>query len=243
MGADYHWDQIKYIFDSRKQKSLAKELKLLISTAQISIIQGGDIIAELLRRDTDWMLEKVYPLFRIRAKFEIGLLDEHIFNSYCLAPGEEILDKFHVMITEGKVTTFGEATLTNVRLAVQGSQQVRSAQKSYGHSGIIGAAVRSKITHNRRNARALINKVLRADMATEELLEWGYSFPLVNARNIQRKAKRIGYTLFIDTAGKKPQKMNINITPRRTKQISKVEFAQKVPKILEQIEDILNYYA
>ena len=166
MELNDYWERMKEVFVSGKHKILARDLKALISKALISVEQGGEMIVTLLGEDPEWMLEKVYPLLRVKPQFKIELLDEYIIKKYCLAPEEEILDMFYATIFEGKATTTGDVYLTNVRMIVSGRQSVKSAQRT-NYAGtsplgvLAGSIVRGKITQKRRNLRAEISKALK----------------------------------------------------------------------------------
>jgi len=232
-------------FDNRETKQLRKPFNSFISDYYISYEQKLDILGELTIKDSEYFMETIYPGIdnRLKSTTIPGLIkrDEHMLKKYCFLEGEDIKTTFIGTIMDKKTTTSGRIHLTNYRILACGVQITRSAQKQVGRSSIVGALVRSGITHHRKAIRKAINKAFRKDLSEWNLGEWGYYFPIYNARNIKRGKKSVSYAIDVETE-KKPITLKITITPTRVKKQPKDQFQEQKEEVLNQVEDSLKQY-
>ena len=232
-------------FDNRETKQLRKPFNSFISDYYISYEQKLDLLGELTIKDSEYFIETIYPGIdnRLKSTTITGLIkrDEHMLKKYCFLEGEDIKTTFIGTIMDKKTTTSGRIHLTNYRILACGVQITRSAQKQVGRSSIVGALVRSGITHHRKAIRKAINKAFRNDLDEWNLGEWGYYFPIYNARNIKRGNKSVSYAIDVETE-KKPITLKITITPTRVKKQPKDQFQEQKEEVLNQVEDLLKQY-
>ncbi len=232
-------------FDNRETKQLRKPFNSFISDYYISYEQKLDLLGELTIKDSEYFIETIYPGIdnRLKSTTIIGLIkrDEHMLKKYCFLEGEEIKTTFIGNIMDKKTTTSGRIHLSNYRILACGVQITRSAQKQVGRSSIVGALVRSGITHHRKAIRKAINKAFRKDLDEWNLGEWGYYFPIYNARNIKRGNKSVSYAIDVETE-KKTITLKITITPTRVKKQPKDQFQEQKEEVLNQVEDLLKQY-
>jgi len=232
-------------FDNRETKQLRKPFNSFISDYYISYEQKLDLLGELTIKDSEYFIETIYPGIdnRLKSTTITGLIkrDEHMLKKYCFLEGEEIKTTFIGNIMDKKTTTSGRIHLSNYRILACGVQITRSAQKQVGRSSIVGALVRSGITHHRKAIRKAINKAFRNDLDEWNLGEWGYYFPIYNARNIKRGNKSVSYAIDVETE-KKPITLKITITPTRVKKQPKDQFQEQKEEVLNQVEDSLKQY-
>ena len=212
---------------------------------QIAFEQKLDLLGELTLRNSEYFIEKVYQgiqfQFRKTPLPELIEIDEYMLKKYCFLDGEDIKTVFYGIIADKKTTTTGRIFLTNYRILACGSQITRSAQKQVGRSSLVGALVRSGVTHHRKAIRKAINRAFRQDLAEWNIGEWGYYFPVYNAKNLKRGKKSISYAIDVETE-KKPLTLGITITPLRIKKQDKVEFEEQKGYVLNQIEELLKQY-
>ncbi|HDZ17469.1 hypothetical protein LCGC14_1533910 [marine sediment metagenome] len=234
-----------YLLEIKKHKKLAKNIGNMIIRSEIPLNEIYDMIGELLKKNSEYFMDSVYPLVRTQIRkipsSQMREMDEHILKKFCFLEGEVINVTFLGSISEKKVNSFGRIYLTNYRLIVCGTQVVRSAQsKGFGpgRPGLIGMAFRSGITRRRKAVRKAITKTLRRDIDSLNLAEWGYYFPMHEAYKIKTGKKNISYSITIET-DKKPIVMSITITPSRLKKQTKEEFLNYKNSILSQIYELL----
>jgi len=238
---------IMTFFDNRQTMKMSRALGTLWKDPLIPFEQKLDFLGELTIKDSEYFMEKVYPGIQIQNRrapiSEINKMDEYMFKNYCSLAGEEIKTMFHGNVADKKTVTSGRIYLTNYRILVCGNQVVRSAQKKVqvGRPSLVGALVRSGVTHHRKAIRKAINKAFRKDLEEWNLGEWGYYFPIYNVRNIKRGKKSVSYAIDVETE-KKPISLGITVTPLRLKKQPKVEFQEQKEGLLDQVEDLLKQY-
>ena len=236
---------IMTLFDNRQAVKMGRALGTMWKDPQIPFEQKLDFLGELTIKDSEYFMEKVYPgvhvLTRRAPISEINKMDEYMFKNYCSLAGEEIITMFHGNVADKKTVTSGRIYLTNFRILVCGNQITRSAQKQVGRSSLVGALVRSGVTHHRKAIRKAITKAFRKDLAEWNLGEWGYYFPIYNARNVKRGKKSVSYAIDVETE-KKPITLGITVTPQRLKKQPKPEFQEQKEGLLNQVEDLLKKY-
>jgi len=237
-------DNLLFLLEKRKSRKLANRIGSLFKTSGMELEQIGDLIGEVMKRDSDFFMDHVFqPLLRqIRKTPYISDLDLYILKKFCLLQGEEILLNFYGSVFEKKVISTGRIYLTNYRLIVSGTQEVQSAQKRTGRPSLVGSLVRSGVTRHRKNVRKAITKALRQGISEFGLPEWGYVFPITGAYNIMRGKGNASYSLTIETENK-PMKMNVKVIPKRLKKLqTKPEFQSENKQIFDQLIDLLNQY-
>jgi hypothetical protein len=234
--------------EKRKAKKLAKTLANMIKTSDIPLNEIYDMIGELLNLDSEYFMEFVYPnLISLLKRIDISQMiemDMHILKNFCLLEGEDIVVAFNGMISESKVTSRGRIYLTNYRLILSGTQEVRSAQSKMvgpGRPGLIGMAFRSGITRHRKAVRRAITKALRKDITSLNLVEWGYYFPIHEAQNITKGKIGISYSVTVETE-KKPITMSINVVPMKLKTQSQEDYEVQSNQQLSQMNELLLKY-
>lgn len=234
--------------ENKKAKKLAKTLGKMITLPDIPLNEIYDMIGELLIKDSEYFMENVYPLLLKSLKridsSQMTEMDIYILRNFCFLEEEEIVATFFGSILESKVTSTGRIYLTNYRLILSGTQEVRSAQSKMvgpGRPGLIGMAFRAGITRHRKAVRRAITKALRKDIESLNLVEWGYYFPIHEAYDIQIVKNGISYSVTIETE-KKPMKMSMSIVPLRIKSKSTEEFLLEKDQLQSQIQDLLLKY-
>ena len=246
---DQKRDELMYLFQGQKAKTLGKELASILNSGQLDFYQFGDFLTEFIRADAEFFTEKVYNIFARASKIAFGdlvALDQYIIEKYCLMDGEQILKIISGSVNEKKMVSSGRLFLTNFRLIICGSQQARSAQRSY-HSGsalsmIAGSAIRGVVTSQRKNIRKAINRALSKETSAFNVLEWGYVYPVTNALKIKRTKSSIAYTIILDTE-KRSVKLNLNVVPSRVRKEDKMEFQARKVDFLDELEKVLHHYA
>ncbi len=235
---------IKYYFEAKKGSKTTKRIVRCLKKGELPLEETLALLAELMRMDNVYFMEKVYPILVNQMKYSRILqsldVDIYMLENFCMIQGEKFLAKGNARILESKTTTTGKIFVTNYRIILCGEQVVRSAQKKtpVRRSGIIASLVRSKITHNRQALRKSITKALSSEISNFDIIEWGYYFPISYAQNINRTPKRISYFVNIETE-KKVQKMKMKITPFKRKKQEKADFNEQRTKLLDQIEQLL----
>lgn len=237
---------INTYFDEQKAIKFGRNFSKYWKEPNISMEEKLDFIAELSKRNPEFFMDKVYAgiqfQFRKEPLEEILKLDNYMLKKHCLLDGEEIKSVFYGSIQDKKTVTTGRIHLTNFRIMACGTQVVQSAQKSYGHSSLIGAAIRGGITHHRKAIRKAITRAFRQDLAEWNLGEWGYYFPIHKAKKIKPGKKSISYYIDIETE-KKAMSLGITIKPLRIKKQPKEEFIQQSEYVLRQILESLQQNA
>jgi hypothetical protein len=237
---------INTYFDEQKPIRFGRNFAKYWKDPQVSMEEKLDYIAELSKRNPEFFMDKIYQgiqfQFRKEPLEELLKLDEYMLRKHCLLDGEEIKTVFYGTIKDKKTTTTGRIHMTNFRIMACGTQVVQSAQKSVGRSSLIGAAIRSGVTHHRKAIRKAITRAFRQDLAEWNLAEWGYYFPVHKAKKIKPGKKSISYYLDIETE-KKAISLGITIKPLRVKKQPKEEFIPQSEYVLKQIYEMLQQNA
>mgnify|MGYP006286419143 CR=1 FL=1 len=247
------YKELFYYFESKKAKKVAKWLGNNFKTQSIPLTDLLNLVVELLKRDDIYFNENVYPRFykalgRKVPYQQLVDIDRYILENYSLIQGERILNIISGNVTDKKTTTSGRIFLTNYRMIVCGTQQVRSAQKQFRTGGVsmvgmvVGASIRSSITRKRKNIRASINRALRGSLQDFDVLEWGYFFPVTGAYKIKPKKSSISYRVDIETE-KKPEKLPIRVNPNRFRSQAKPEFRSERESFLNNLNNLLHEFA
>ena len=239
--------QILSAFDNRLHKKFRKPLALFLRDPLVPREEKLDFLGALSLKDSEYFMETIYPgiiyQFGKLTILELIEMDEHMLKKYCFMEGEDIKTVFIGSILDKKTTTSGRIFLTNYRIIVCGTQMTRSAQKKVqvGGPSLTGMLVRSGITRHRKAIRKAITKAFHKELAERNLGEWGYYFPIYNARDIFREKKLIRYAIGVETEKKKIT-LRIRVIPSRVKKQPKEEFQEQKEDALNQVEELLKQY-
>ena len=243
---DQKRDELFYLLQGKKAKTLGKELAAMLNSGQVNFYQFGDFIAEFLRADAEFFMEKVNSIFAKASKLPFGdllELDKYILEKYCLMPNEQILKVVNGVVYEKKLMAMGRIFLTNFRLIVCGHQQTRSAQQTVGRrGGLIEVAIRGAVTSKRKHIRKAINRALSAETTAHNVLEWGYVYPVTNALKLKRAKNAVRYDIIIETE-KKPIKLNLQVMPQRVRKEDKLQFKERAQDFLDELYKVLEHYS
>lgn len=238
---------IMTLFDTHQTKKLRKPLASFLRDPLNSYEQKLELLGELTLKDSEYFMEAIYPgtHYQFGSTTTRGAIkrDEHMLKKYCFLEGEEIKTVFIGSIMDKKTATSGRIFLTNFRILVCGNQTTRSAQKKVqvGKPSLTGMLIRSGITHHRKAIRKAITKAFRKDLKEWNLGEWGYYFPIYNAKNMKRGKNAVSYNIDVETE-KKTITLKIQVTPSRLKRQTKEEFQEHKDTVLNQVEDLLKQY-
>jgi hypothetical protein len=248
-------------FDNRQLIKILNTLNMILNDPSFSLDQKLDILGELTLRDSEYFMENIYP-FRsmttrdlgpgkmpvfqfFRSNFpELDKMEEYILKNFCFLEGEDIKTVIYGTVEDKKTATKGRIYLTNYRLIVSGKQTVRSAQKkpdSIYRTSIPSALIRSGITRHRKAIRKAITNAFRKDLMEWDIGEWGYYFPIYNAKNLKRGKNSVSYSVDVETEKKKIS-LKIKIVPQKFEHQTKKEFQEQKEHALNEINDLLEHY-
>ena len=227
-------------FDNQKIFKYLKAFGRFSKAANLSFEELSDFYVELSRRNPEIFMEKYFPASHMpQNSQELNENDKrhlYVLHKYGLLEGEEIITQFFGSVYEKKTASSGLIVLTNFRLISFGMQVTRSAQKKMQVKPRLGGMlVRSAITRHRKNIQKAIMRSFHKDLKEWNVVEWGYYYPIYNVKKFKRGNKSISYTTEVETE-KKTESIEITITPLKTKNQPKGEFAEQQQVILNQLE-------
>ena len=244
-------------FGNHDLMNWSSTLGMIWNDPSFSLEQKLDILGELTVKDSEYFMEQLYP-FRSRHVRDINLgsltlfqffnspyhvlieMEEYILKNYCFLEGEEIKTVIYGTLKDKKTVTLGRIYLTNYRIIISGKQTVQSSQGQF-RQGIVETLIRSGITSNRKAIRKAITNTFRKDLLEWNIGEWGYYFPVYNAKNLKRGKNSISYSIDVETE-KKLINLKIKIIHRKLDQQTKKEFKEQKEHALNEINDLLEHY-
>jgi hypothetical protein len=249
-------------FDSHEVLKLSNTLNMVLNDPSFSLDQKLDILGELALRDPDFFMDNIYPFrpmtlrdltpakmpvvqFFGRPFPQVVEMEEYILKNYCFLEDEEIKTVINGSVHDKKTETKGRIYLTNYRLIVSGNQKVRSAQPKGGTgrhlSSIPSALIRSGITRHRKAVRKAISDAFRKDLKEWNIGEWGYYFPIYNAKDLKRGKRDVSYTVDVETE-KGLINLKIKIVPIKLEYENKKKFQEQKEKALNEFYGLLEHY-
>ena len=240
-------------FDNHQNKKLVRTFNKLFQDPQFSFEQKLDILGDLTVKDSEYFMDKIYPsiqsLYKKWSLPELIKMDEYMLKNYCFLEGEDTITTFYGSIVDKKTTTSGRIYLTNFRILACGPQVQKSAGRGTSRpTGLltgaiagISAGISAARNAYRKAIRKGIAKTLRKDIEEWNIGEWGYYFPIYNAKKIKRSKKSVSYTIDVETE-KKTISLRITISPKRMKKQPNPEFQEQKKYGLNQVEELLKQY-
>lgn len=230
-------------FDNQKVLKFFKTFGRFYKAANLSLEEQTEFYVELSRRNPEIFMEKFFPGSMMPQNSQTlndnDKMHLYVLHKYGILEGEEILTQFFGSVYEKKTASSGLIVLTNFRLISFGRQVTRSAQRQVQVKPRLGSMlVRSAITRHRKNIQKAIMRSFHKDLKEWNVVEWGYYYPIFNVKKFKRGKKSISYTTEVETE-KKPESIEITITPLRAKNQPKGEFAEEQQNILNLIEQKL----
>jgi len=163
-------------------------------------------------------------------------LDKYILTKYSLLENEKFLEEFPGNIRDSQKILTARIFLTNYRIIASGYYVEKSSGTSI-NPGLIRTVIQLKKMKRQRAITHAIQKSLNIELASKNIIPYGYVYPIFNAYNIKRKKKYLSYNVNIEYEDKgksKSMKLSVIIFPFRAKK--NPEYHQK---ILDKIEELV----
>jgi len=174
-------------------------------------------------------------------------MEKFIFQRFYLMNNETLIlsfdGKVFCKLSTIRFKIVGRCYLTNLRLIITGD-----------HSFIATGGVMPFHKAIRETIIQSINKTLNLDFSSEEIKEFGYQFPIINAYNVKQLSSKICYIVNIQLKKRKKiksKKLSLEIIPYREVQdrendakdlhsyINPKEFTKRRSKILSSFNEVL----
>jgi hypothetical protein len=218
-------EEIIGYLDSGKYRNPVKILANTFKESGTSNIKEfGDLLVDLLKRDPESFLDKIYVSFQFLTRKgtssdDLLKLDKYIIKNYGLLEGEKLLRSFLGTIMDKHGSTTGRIFLTPYRIIVCGWKAAKSATGKPGSKSLIGTVRLMKKEYTHIAIGRAIQKALKREVSELDLLQYGYSYPISNTSKVKKKKTSINYRVDVEYERKGKEKvetLNISIVPGKS---------------------------
>lgn len=240
-------EELLVLIESGEHKPVIKKIKNALYDTKLPHTEVYDIFGVMTQKDPEFFMTYIYPVifknrFRIFKTNDVVEMSKYILEQYCFLEGEHLKEIFmgHIYHKEIQPIQFnGTIFLTNYRINLVGDI-VQTNPVSFG---LISGLIKSSINARRRAMRDELARVYRTNFSSFDVGEWGYVFPITNAKYINRDKKRIWYRVEI---GSKRVYHDTNISiepyPYRVKKQTKEDHLKQKEYVINQIQQLLEKY-
>lgn len=220
----------------------------LLKTSKENIIDFYDFYGELIKKDQKFTLGKCYHLTREKASKILNpstlmQMDTYLLNNFVFKKEERLITSFKSVLKRNLAIFDGHLFLTQKRFLGTGAfHEKPSSSTPYMMRSMRQNIKKAKRDREKKVIKKTLDQNFYQDFNFEDLYIFSFSFPIMNARKIERGKKKISYLIPFEYINKKKMKkkiINFKIIPQKEKGETSLDFNRRVHSILDIIEKTL----